>query len=100
VSAYCFIPIANILAAGNWTLTAFFEKWPAIAQQWWGLTMVVVLGRVAYLAWLHDFRTSMIWFVKLVTDPFTDIAAYMPRTASAWRAFLPPYSAGEMSPKH
>ena len=52
---------------------------------------MVVLGRVAYLAWLHDFRISLIWFVKLVTDPFTDIKAYLPRSASAWRAFLPPY---------
>jgi hypothetical protein len=26
--------------------------------------------------WKYDFRTSMIWFVKLVTDPFTDILAY------------------------
>jgi glutamate-1-semialdehyde 2,1-aminomutase len=61
---------------------------------------VVVLGRVAYLAWLHDFRISLIWFVKLVTDPFTDIKAYLPRSANAWRAFLPPYSTGQMSPKH
>src|SRR5262249_10357458 len=57
VSAYCLIPITNMYAAGSWTLSTFIEKWPAIAQQWWGLTLVVVLGRVIYLAWLHDFRT-------------------------------------------
>ncbi len=100
VTAYCLIPLANMFAAGSWTFTAFAEKWPAIAQQWWGLTLIVVLGRVAYLAWLHDFRISMIWFVKLVTDPFTDIAAYLPRTAAAWRAFLPPYGVHQMSEKH
>ena len=100
VSAYCLIPLANMLSAGSLTWVAFVEKWPAIAQQWWGLTLVVVLGRVAYLAWLHDFRISMIWFVKLVTDPFTDITAYLPRSANAWRALLPPYAAGEMSHKH
>jgi glutamate-1-semialdehyde 2,1-aminomutase len=100
VSAYCVIPIANMVAAGSLTWGAFVEQWPAIAQQWWGLTLVVVLGRVVYLAWLHDFRVSMIWFVKLVTDPFTDISAYLPRSANAWRAFLPPYSAGQMSHKH
>mgnify|MGYP003376771876 CR=1 FL=1 len=38
--------------------------------------------------------------VKLVTDPFTDITAYLPRSANAWRALLPPYAAGEMSHKH
>jgi glutamate-1-semialdehyde 2,1-aminomutase len=100
VSAYCLIPLANMVAAGSWTVAAFIEKWPSIAQQWWGLTLVVVLGRVVYLAWLHDFRVSMIWFVKLVTDPFTDIKAYLPRSASAWRAFLPPYPTGQMSQKH
>jgi len=100
VSAYCLIPLANMFAAGSWTFRAFVENWPAIAQQWWGLTLVVVLGRVAYLAWLHDFRTSMIWFVKLVTDPLTDIAAYLPRTVEGWRAFLPPYAMNQATQKH
>jgi glutamate-1-semialdehyde 2,1-aminomutase len=100
VTAYSAIPIANMLAAGSWTLAAFLDKWPTIAQQWWGLTLVVVFGRVAYLAWLHDFRISMIWFVKLITDPFTDIKAYVPRSAREWRAFLPPYGVSEASQKH
>ncbi len=100
VSAYCLIPLANMFAAGSWTLSAFLERWPTIAQQWWGLTLVVVLGRVVYLAWLHDLRTSMIWFVKLVTDPFTDIKAYLPRSSREWRSFLPPYTLNAMSQKH
>lgn len=100
VSAYCLIPLVNMFTAGSWTWTTFLERWPAIAQQWWGLTLVVVLGRVAYLAWLQDFRTSMIWFIKLVTDPFTDIKAYWPRSASAWRAILPPYVMNQAAPKH
>ncbi|MCP9439315.1 MAG: aminotransferase class III-fold pyridoxal phosphate-dependent enzyme [Nitrospira sp.] len=99
VTAYCAIPIANMLGADAWSWSALLDKWPAIAQQWWGLTLVVVLGRVAYLAWLHDVRTSMIWFVKLVTDPFTDIKAYLPRSAGGWRAFFPPYTTNQTSPK-
>jgi glutamate-1-semialdehyde 2,1-aminomutase len=97
VSAYGLIPVINMIMAGSWTVATFIEKFPTIAQQWWGLTLVVVLGRVIYLAWLHDFRISMIWFVKLITDPFTDILAYLPRSAGAWRAFLPPYA---VSQKH
>lgn len=100
VSAYCLIPLANLFASGSWTFASFLERWPTIAQQWWGLTLVVVLGRVAYLAWLHDFRISMIWLVKLVTDPFTDIKAYWPRSVSAWRAILPPYAMNQATPKH
>jgi hypothetical protein len=41
--------------------------------------MLIVFGRVGYLIWKYDFRTSMIWFVKLATDPITDIFAYFPR---------------------
>lgn len=100
VAAYCAIPIANMLGADAWTWAAFLDKWPTVARQWWGLTLVVVFGRVAYLAWLHDVRTSMIWFVKLITDPFTDIKAYVPRSVGGWRAFLPPYSTNQVSPKH
>jgi hypothetical protein len=40
------------------------------------LTLAAVLGRAMYLMWAHDFRSSMIWFIKLITDPFTDIVAY------------------------
>jgi len=47
-----------------------------VARQWFVWTFLVVLGRVIYLVRRYDFRTSMIWFVKLITDPFTDIAAY------------------------
>jgi glutamate-1-semialdehyde 2,1-aminomutase len=42
----------------------------------------------------------MIWFIKLVTDPFTDIKAYLPRSVSGWRAFLPPYTLSQASQKH
>ena len=52
-------------------------------------TMAVVLGRVAYLMWAHNFRMAMIWFVKLVTDPLTDIVAYCSSPFSASKALLP-----------
>jgi glutamate-1-semialdehyde 2,1-aminomutase len=60
-----------------------------VAQQWFALTLVVVFGRVAYLFRKYNFRISMIWFVKLITDPFTDIAAYSPRYLRAFRVLLP-----------
>ena len=36
-------------------------------------------GRVAYLVWAHGPRLALVWFVKLVTDPLTDLIAYSPR---------------------
>ena len=51
--------------------------------------MVVVVGRVAYLVWAYNFRMAMIWFVKLVTDPLTDIVAYCSSPFSTSKALLP-----------
>jgi len=64
---------------GVWTMEALGTLVPIIAQQWFFWTMLVVLGRVTYLVWKHRFRISMIWFIKLITDPLTDIVAYFPR---------------------
>lgn len=79
VLGYILIPIIQIAQADLWNLDILSSIIPAIAQQWFFWTLLVVLGRVAYLVWKYDFRISMIWFIKLVTDPLTDIVAYFPR---------------------
>jgi glutamate-1-semialdehyde 2,1-aminomutase len=79
VAGYLLIPLIDMLQGGVWTFGAFTTLLSEIARHWFQWTVFVVLLRVAYLAWKHDFRISMIWFVKLVTDPFTDIIAYFPR---------------------
>jgi glutamate-1-semialdehyde 2,1-aminomutase len=79
VGGYILIPIiqAVLLArTGALTWESLASIVPTIAQQWFLLTLAAVFGRVLYLIWAHDFRSSMIWFVKLITDPFTDIIAY------------------------
>ena len=76
VAAYLLIPIIQLLRAGSLSFETLAAISAAVAQQWFLLTLAVVFGRVLYLVWEHDFRTSMIWFVKLVTDPFTDLGAY------------------------
>lgn len=73
---YFLIPLINLSRTTPLTLAGFTATAPAMAVQWLLFTGAVVLGRVAYLALTHDFRTSMLWFVKLVTDPVTDILAY------------------------
>ena len=64
--------------AGGWAGASWASVAPLVALYWFRWTLAVVLGRVVYLAWKHDFRISMIWFVKLVTDPFTDLLSYRP----------------------
>jgi glutamate-1-semialdehyde 2,1-aminomutase len=83
VLGYVLIPVIHLSHAGAWTSAVLISMIAPIALQWFFWTMAVVFGRVAYLMWKHDFRVSMIWFVKLVTDPLTDIVAYFPRWASA-----------------
>ena len=79
VLGYLLIPALSIARADAWSLAALEVGLPLVARQWFWWTAAVVVGRVAYLFWKFDFRTSMIWYIKLVTDPFTDVIAYFPR---------------------
>lgn len=81
VLGYALIPVIDMAQGGSWTFGAFVSLLDEIALHWFNWTVFVVVLRVVYLTWKHDFRISMIWFVKLVTDPFTDVVAYFP-----WRA--------------
>jgi len=79
VAEYILIPIAQavqLARTGSMTLESLISIVPAVAQQWFLLTLAAVFGRAIYLMSAHDFRSSMIWFIKLITDPFTDIVAY------------------------
>jgi glutamate-1-semialdehyde 2,1-aminomutase len=76
VAGYMLIPIIQLARAGDFSLASITSTASTISLQWFLWTLAVVLGRVILLMWKYDFRTSMIWFVKLVTDPFTDILAY------------------------
>jgi glutamate-1-semialdehyde 2,1-aminomutase len=82
VLGYFLIPVIQLSQTSVWTASVLTSMIAPIALQWFLWTMAVVFGRVAYLMWKRDFRFSMIWFVKLVTDPLTDIVAYFPRWAS------------------
>jgi glutamate-1-semialdehyde 2,1-aminomutase len=83
VVGYTLIPLAVVLQAGAVSVASFVENLPAIAEYWWYWTQFVILARIAYLIWKFSFRTSMIWYVKLVTDPLTDVVAYFPRRQRA-----------------
>jgi glutamate-1-semialdehyde 2,1-aminomutase len=78
VGTYCLIPLVHLFRSGTWTWSSLLSVIDAVALDWFLFTMVVVWGRVAYLTWKHDLRAALIWFVKLATDPFTDIVTYSP----------------------
>jgi glutamate-1-semialdehyde 2,1-aminomutase len=74
--SYVVIPITYLIGAGSMNLETIRMMLPAFARTWFVLTMLVVGGRVVYLAFKHNVRSALIWFVKLITDPITDIIAY------------------------
>jgi glutamate-1-semialdehyde 2,1-aminomutase len=77
--AYLAIPVVHLLRAPALTADVLGPIMGTIAQQWFLWTLAVVLGRVLYLIWAHNLWLALVWFIKLVTDPLTDIAAYSPR---------------------
>ncbi len=96
VGGYILIPIVlavQLWGYGSLNSESFASIRSSVALQWFLLTVAAVFGRVLYLIWAHDFRTSMIWFVKLITDPITDIFAYYKSADKIFR--LPPTRGSE-----
>ena len=83
VLGYTLIPFATLFEAGSLSIGSFVQHLPTIAEYWWYWTLFAIFARIVYLIWKFSFRTSMIWYVKLVTDPLTDIIAYFPRRQRA-----------------
>jgi glutamate-1-semialdehyde 2,1-aminomutase len=79
LGAYLAIPAFHLLRAPAWTAATLGPVMATVAQQWLLWTLAVVGGRVVYLMWAHNVWLALVWVVKLVTDPLTDIAAYSPR---------------------
>jgi len=89
VIGYLLIPVLHVAQASAFTAEVLTSMPAVVAQQWFLWTLAVIGGRVAYLVWKHNVRISMVWFVKLVTDPMTDLVAYSPSYLSAYKVFLP-----------
>ena len=74
VGGFVLIPLVN------WMLAPAGSGFKAIAAdvgaQWFVFTCLVIVGRVVVLVRRHGLTSSLVWFVKLVTDPLTDIKAY------------------------
>ncbi len=51
----------------------FFDT---VAHDWFAYTVAVIVGHILLVAWQFDLRSAFVWFVKLATDPLTDIFAY------------------------
>jgi glutamate-1-semialdehyde 2,1-aminomutase len=79
LAVYLLVPVVHLVQLDSWSGAAFSAMAAAVAREWFVWTLVVVGGRVAYLVWAQNLWLAMVWFVKLLTDPLTDISAYSPR---------------------
>jgi glutamate-1-semialdehyde 2,1-aminomutase len=79
LGAYLAMPVVFLAQAETWSAAALPAVVASIAQAWFLWTLAVVGGRVVYLVWRHGLRLALVWFVKLITDPITDVIAYSPR---------------------
>jgi glutamate-1-semialdehyde 2,1-aminomutase len=89
LAGYGLIPLIHVVSARSFTIAAFPAMLAAIAEHWFAWTVAVIVGRVVYLIWKHNLRSSMIWFVKVITDPLTNLMAYTPRYFTAYKLLLP-----------
>jgi glutamate-1-semialdehyde 2,1-aminomutase len=79
LGSFLLLPFATVAYAGAFSLDGVRAVAPLVGYQWFAVMAAVVGGRVAYLVWKHGLRLALVWFVKLVTDPITDLIAYSPR---------------------
>jgi glutamate-1-semialdehyde 2,1-aminomutase len=88
LGAYLLIPAVRLAQADAWTTEELRRLAGSVAHDLFLFTLSVVAGRVAYLIWAHGPRLALVWFVKLITDPLTDVLAYSPRYLVASKALL------------
>jgi len=86
LSLYLLIPIVNCIAAPEVSWATANAIIASVAKQWFIFTAIVIFGRVILLIRKHGFFNAMVWFVKLITDPITDVIAYYPSALPNRRA--------------
>lgn len=77
VAGFLLIPVIALVLAPELSWALFTDEVAAtIAMHWFYFTAAVIGYRIVLLIFRHDCYLSMIWFIKLITDPVTDIQAY------------------------
>ena len=79
VAVYLTLPLLQLWGASGGVWETLVASAPTIALHWFVWTIAVIAGHTIQLIHSHGFRNSMIWFVKLATDPMTDVVTYRPR---------------------
>ena len=84
LSAVFFLYKLLVLSNGHLADMTLSELWAPIADAWFWITAFFVFGHVAILILQYGFVLSMVWLVKFVTDPFTDMVSYRHSILEVW----------------
>ena len=82
VAGYALAPLVTLLQLSG--TVNFVQALEPVARSWLYVTAFFVLGHTGLLWMQYGFRIAMVWLVKLITDPFTDVAAYYPSAVNVW----------------
>lgn len=83
---------SKCIVFGSYLVTPLVTR--NITDVWFIVTAFYVLGHTSLLWIRYGFCMSMVWFIKLVTDPFTDIMVYWPSLFSVWTS--PDWKSGSL----
>jgi hypothetical protein len=56
-----------------------------LALAWLGLGVGALIFRTVHLFFIRDVQTGLVWFTKIVTDPFNDLMQYRRAPLELWR---------------
>ena len=64
-----------------------------LAKVWIVIAGAALVGRSIQLFFIRDVQTGLVWFTKILTDPFHDVMMYWRAPAALWRGELiaPPH---------
>jgi hypothetical protein len=78
----CWLTVPVLLAASP-SFFGLFAPWHdlggymhSLGQLWLALAAAGLLGRTLYLCLTRNVQTGVVWFTKILTDPFHDIKIY------------------------
>ncbi|HEY2730089.1 MAG TPA: hypothetical protein VGK52_09105 [Polyangia bacterium] len=79
-SAWALVPVVLYLQPSMFGLFTPHGDWHGyflhLSKLWLGLAAVALLGRTIQLFFIRDVQTGLVWFTKILTDPFHDIMLY------------------------
>jgi hypothetical protein len=79
-AVWALTPVVLVLTPSLFGVYAPYTDWRSflhhLAMMWLALGVAGLLARTLYLCATRNMQTGMVWFVKILTDPFHDIKIY------------------------